>query len=159
MDHEERYDEQLERFYDKQERAEKKAVLEVSQFDGMIHTADGKEFDPNTGREVDIDQNPNLSGSYIKGPEVQNSWANGNAPEGTRIHDKNVTGYIVPIPKVLPEENRSPGTFGAMDDIQNNHYTGDSREAARQAQIPEEAYYEGDRYPYTSWRGANNSGD
>ena len=55
MDHEERYDEQLERFYDKQERAEKKAVLEVSQFDGMIHTADGKEFDPNTGREVDIE--------------------------------------------------------------------------------------------------------
>jgi hypothetical protein len=30
-----------------------------------------------TGREVEVDQNPNLSGSYSRGPEIVNSWANG----------------------------------------------------------------------------------
>jgi hypothetical protein len=60
---------------------------------------------------------PNLSGSYIKGPEIKNLWSDGDAPEGTRIAAKNVTGYIVPVPKVLPEANRAPGTFGDLDDI------------------------------------------
>ena len=61
---------------------------------------------------------PNLSGSYSRGPEIKNLWADGvGAPEGTRIGAKNVTGYIVPAPLVLPEANRTAGTFGEMDDI------------------------------------------
>lgn len=55
MDHEDRYDEILERFYDKQERDEARKVLQVSQLDGMIHTADGREYDPATGREVETE--------------------------------------------------------------------------------------------------------
>jgi hypothetical protein len=103
-----------------------------------------------TGREVNITQ-PNLSGSYGRGPEIENSWANGNAPEGTRIAAKNVTGYIVSQPKVLPPDNRVPGTFGDIDDILNNHATGDARESMRQSLEPEEAYYESSRLPYSTW--------
>jgi hypothetical protein len=70
-----------------------------------------------------------------------------------------VTGYIVAQPKPIPEAKRAIGTFGDIDDIQNNHSTGDPREAAKQAKDPEDAYYETDRYPYTSWKGSNNSED
>lgn len=69
-----------------------------------------------TGIQVNITE-PILSGSYTRGPEIKNLWADGNAPEGTRIAAKNVTGYIVPAPMVLPEANRVPGTFGDIDDI------------------------------------------
>jgi hypothetical protein len=69
-----------------------------------------------TGRLVNISE-PNLSGSYSKGPEIVNSWSNGNAPEGSRLFYKNVTGYIVPQPTPIPEANRVIGTFGDIDDI------------------------------------------
>ena len=69
-----------------------------------------------TGRLVNITE-PNLSGSYTKGPVIKNLWSDGDAPEGTRIAAKNVTGYIVPAPLVLPEANRTVGTFGELDDI------------------------------------------
>jgi hypothetical protein len=85
-----------------------------------------------TGIEVNI-TDPVMSGSYGSGPEIDNAWSNGRAPEGSRLAAKNVTGYIVADPKVLPEDERTPGTFGAMDDVLNNHWTGDSRERAKQA--------------------------
>jgi hypothetical protein len=85
-----------------------------------------------TGKEVNVTDQI-LSGSYGSGPEIDNAWSNGRAPEGSRLAAKNVTGYIVADPKVLPEDERTPGTFGDMDDVLNNHWTGDSREAARQA--------------------------
>jgi hypothetical protein len=100
-------------------------------FDGYV-VQENKEVPllGHTRQEVNISE-PNLSGSYTKGPEIKNLWADGNAPEGTRIAAKNVTGYIVPQPKVLPESARVRGTFGDIDDIQNNHSTGDPRESMR----------------------------
>lgn len=80
-----------------------------------------------TGVAVNI-TDPVMSGTYGRGPEIDNSWSDGRAPEGSRLAAKNVTGYIVPQPKVLPEANRAVGTFGEMDDILNNHATGDARE-------------------------------
>ena len=85
-----------------------------------------------TGVEVNI-TDPVMSGSYGSGPEIDNAWSNGRAPEGSRLAAKNVTGYIVPDPKVLPEDQRTPCTFGEMDDVLNNHWTGDARERAKQA--------------------------
>lgn len=55
IDHEEIYDDMLERYYAKKEREEKREVLQVSQLDGMIHTADGLTYDPATGREVETE--------------------------------------------------------------------------------------------------------
>lgn len=69
-----------------------------------------------TGIKVNISE-PNTSGSYTKGPEIKNLWADGNAPEGTRLAAKNVTGYIVDVLPPIPEANRVIGTFGDIDDI------------------------------------------
>lgn len=55
VDHEEIYDDMLERYQEKQEREQARQVLQVSQLDGMIHTADGATYDPATGREVETD--------------------------------------------------------------------------------------------------------
>ena len=111
-----------------------------------------------TGKLVNI-TDPVMSGSYGTGPEIDNAWSNGRAPEGSRLAAKNVTGYIVAQPKELPEDQRTPGTFGDMDDILNNHWTGDHREAARQAQDPESEPLESQRLPYSTWKDANNEKD
>lgn len=100
-----------------------------------------------------------MSGSYGSGPEIDNAWSNGRAPEGSRLAAKNVTGYIVADPKVLPEDERTPGTFGDMDDVLNNHWTGDSRERAKQAQDPDLEPLESKRLPYSTWKEANNASD
>lgn len=111
-----------------------------------------------TGKQVNISE-PNMSGSYGTGPEIDNAWSNGRAPEGSRLAAKNVTGYIVADPKVLPEDQRTPGTFGEMDDILNNHWTGDHREAAKQSIDPEDEPLESKRLPYSTWKDANNDKD
>jgi len=51
IDHEEIYDDMLERYQEKQEREQARQVLQVSQLDGMIHTADGATYDPATGEK------------------------------------------------------------------------------------------------------------
>jgi hypothetical protein len=111
-----------------------------------------------TGKEVNITE-PNMSGSYGTGPEIDNAWSKGRAPEGSRLAAKNVTGYIVPDPQVLEEADRAIGTFGDLDDVLNNHSTGDHREAERQARNPDPAPEEAARYPYSTWKEANNNKD
>ena len=115
-----------------------------------------------TGVEVNITQ-PKLSGSYDNGPELPGSWDDGvSAPEGTKLHSKNVTGPIVmPLPGPRPDQSAGAGPFGyEIDDIANNHFGGGVKETARYRMIDEDVEYsEADRMPLNTWTSANNAND
>jgi len=84
------------------------------------------------------------------------------APEGFKIAAKNVTGYIVPAPKLPdPAGNGGKDAFQfEIDDIANVHDSfSPYQKKVWGTEDTDVEYTDADRYPVYGWKSSNNGGD